>query len=146
MLKQRKTVITYGTFDLFHIGHLNILKRARMLGDRLIVGISTDSFNLTKNKKTVIPYDERAEIIRHLRFVDQVIPESCWEQKHKDIIQHNVDIFVMGHDWEGKFDSLSTLCNVKYLPRTKGISTTKIKSSLKRHKEPQTVSKKLALP
>ena len=139
MLKQRKTVITYGTFDLFHIGHLNILKRARMLGDRLIVGISTDSFNLKKNKKTVIPYDERAEIIRHLRFVDQVIPESCWEQKHKDIIQHNVDIFVMGHDWEGKFDSLSTLCNVKYLPRTKGISTTKIKSSLRRHKEPQTV-------
>ena len=139
MLKQRKTVITYGTFDLFHIGHLNILKRARMLGDRLIVGISTDSFNLKKNKKTVIPYNERAEIIRHLRFVDQVIPESCWEQKHKDIIQHNVDIFVMGHDWEGKFDSLSTLCNVKYLPRTKGISTTKIKSSLKQHKEPQTV-------
>ncbi|MCK5918947.1 MAG: glycerol-3-phosphate cytidylyltransferase [Cocleimonas sp.] len=143
MQKQLKTVITYGTFDLFHIGHLNILKRAKMLGDRLIVGISTDTFNLQKNKKTVIPYSERAEIISHLRFVDQVIPESCWEQKHKDIIQHNVDIFVMGHDWEGKFDSLSALCNVKYLPRTKGISTTKIKSSLKQHKEPQ-VSKLVA--
>jgi glycerol-3-phosphate cytidylyltransferase len=132
--KQTITVITYGTFDLFHIGHLKILKRAKMLGDRLIVGISTDSFNLQKNKKTVIPYHERAEIIKHLQFVDQVIPESCWEQKHRDIIQHNVDIFVMGHDWEGKFDSLSTLCKVKYLPRTKGISTTKIKNCLKNNK------------
>ena len=144
MQKQLKTVITYGTFDLFHIGHLNILKRAKMLGDRLIVGISTDSFNLQKNKKTLIPYSERAEIIRHLRFVDQVIPESCWEQKHKDIIQNNVDIFVMGHDWEGKFDSLSSLCKVKYLPRTKGISTTKIKSSLRKQKESQAVLKQLA--
>jgi glycerol-3-phosphate cytidylyltransferase len=114
-----------------------------MLGDRLIVGISTDSFNLQKNKKTVIPYHERAEIIRHLRFVDQVIPESCWEQKHRDILQHNVDIFVMGHDWEGKFDSLSILCDVKYLPRTKGISTTKIKTHLKKHKDPKPLSTKL---
>ncbi|MCK5895248.1 MAG: glycerol-3-phosphate cytidylyltransferase [Cocleimonas sp.] len=143
MQQQTTTVITYGTFDLFHIGHLKLLKRAKMLGDRLIVGISTDSFNLQKNKKTVIPYEERAEIVRHLRFVDHVIPESCWEQKHRDIIQHNVDIFVMGHDWEGKFDTLSTLCNVNYLPRTKGISTTQIKAHLKKQKEPQSLSTQL---
>lgn len=143
MHKKTTTIITYGTFDLFHIGHLKLLKRAKMLGDRLIVGISTDSFNLQKNKKTVIPYHERAEIIRHLRFVDQVIPESCWEQKHRDILQHNVDIFVMGHDWEGKFDALSTLCDVEYLPRTKGISTTKIKTYLKKHQEPKPLSTKL---
>jgi glycerol-3-phosphate cytidylyltransferase len=143
--KQTITVITYGTFDLFHIGHLKILKRAKMLGDRLIVGISTDSFNLQKNKKTVIPYHERAEIIKHLQFVDQVIPESCWEQKHRDIIQHNVDIFVMGHDWEGKFDSLSTLCKVKYLPRTKGISTTKIKTYLKNNKDPLPLATQLTM-
>ncbi|MBE8233211.1 MAG: glycerol-3-phosphate cytidylyltransferase [Endozoicomonadaceae bacterium] len=130
MEKQVRTVITYGTFDLFHIGHLKILQRAKMLGDRLIVGISTDDFNLKKNKKTVIPYHERAEIISNIRFVDDVLPESSWEQKSNDIIQHNVDIFVMGHDWEGKFDFLSEYCEVTYLPRTKGISTTKIKTHL----------------
>jgi glycerol-3-phosphate cytidylyltransferase len=128
--KQARTVITYGTFDLFHIGHLKILQRAKMLGDRLIVGISTDDFNLKKNKKTVIPYHERAEIISNIRFVDDVLPESSWEQKSTDIIQNNVDIFVMGHDWEGKFDFLSEYCEVTYLPRTKGISTTKIKTHL----------------
>ncbi len=130
MEKQVRTVITYGTFDLFHIGHLKILQRAKMLGDRLIVGISTDDFNLKKNKKTVIPYHERAEIISNIKFVDDVLPESSWEQKSNDIIQHNVDIFVMGHDWEGKFDFLSEYCEVTYLPRTKGISTTKIKTHL----------------
>lgn len=137
MERQTTTVITYGTFDLFHIGHLKILQRAKMLGDKLIVGISTDSFNLKKNKKTVIPYHERAEIIGNIRFVDHVLPESNWEQKADDIIQHNVDIFVMGNDWEGEFDFLSHYCEVKYLPRTEGISTTKIKAHLQQHKEPQ---------
>jgi len=129
--RQRRTVITYGTFDLFHIGHLRILQRAKMLGDQLIVGISTDDFNLKKNKKTVIPYHERAEIISNIKYVDHVLPESSWEQKSHDIMQHNVDIFVMGHDWEGKFDFLSEYCEVTYLQRTKGISTTKIKTHLK---------------
>lgn len=137
MHKGPRTIITYGTFDLFHIGHLKILKRAKMLGDRLIVGISTDSFNLKKNKKTVIPYHERAEIISHIKFVDHVLPETNWEQKRNDIIKHNVDIFVMGNDWEGEFDFLSKYCEVKYLPRTKGISTTKIKKHLQHHTEPQ---------
>ena len=103
------------------------------MGDKLIVGISTDSFNLKKNKKTVIPYHERAEIINHIKFVDHVLPEKSWEQKYNDIIKHNVDIFVMGNDWEGEFDFLSKYCEVKYLPRTKGISTTKIKNHLKSH-------------
>ncbi|MCK5903025.1 MAG: glycerol-3-phosphate cytidylyltransferase [Cocleimonas sp.] len=128
--KKEITIITYGTFDLFHIGHLKLLKRAKRLGDKLIVGISTDAFNLQKNKKTVIPYHERAEIIKNIRVVDAVFPESDWEQKRQDILQHNVDIFVMGNDWQGKFDSLSDLCQVTYLARTKGISTTKIKTHL----------------
>lgn len=130
MERQKRTVITYGTFDLFHIGHLKILQRAKMLGDRLIVGISTDDFNLKKNKKTVIPYHERAEIISKIKYVDHVLPECSWEQKSNDIVKHNVDVFVMGHDWEGKFDFLSEYCEVTYLPRTKGISTTKIKTHL----------------
>ena len=133
MHKKPITILTYGTFDLFHIGHLKILKRAKMMGDQLIVGISTDSFNLKKNKKTVIPYHERAEIINHIEFVDHVLPEKSWEQKYNDIIKYNVDVFVMGNDWEGEFDYLSQYCEVKYLPRTKGISTTKIKNHLKLH-------------
>lgn len=130
MERREITVLTYGTFDLFHIGHLRILQRAKMLGDHLIVGISTDDFNLKKNKKTVIPYHERAEIISKIEYVDCVLPEACWEQKTDDIIRNNVDVFVMGHDWEGKFDFLSDYCEVIYLPRTKGISTTKIKTHL----------------
>lgn len=124
------TIITYGTFDMFHIGHLRLLQRLRNLGDRLVVGISTDEFNETKGKKTLIPYEQRAEIITGLSCVDLIIPEECWEQKVDDIKKHNVAIFAMGDDWRGKFDFLSEHCEVRYLTRTQDISTTQLKRSL----------------
>jgi glycerol-3-phosphate cytidylyltransferase len=126
-----KKVLTYGTFDMFHIGHLNLLKRAKMLGDYLIVGVSSDEFNEVKGKKTVIPFNERKEIVSAIRYVDMVIEEYSWEQKIKDIKKYSIDIFVMGDDWEGKFDFLKEYCEVVYLPRTKNISTTQIKNCLK---------------
>lgn len=125
-----KKVITYGTFDLFHIGHLNILKRARELGDYLVVAVSSDKFNAIKGKKAYHSIEDRVEILKAISFVDEVIVEEHWEQKVNDIKEHNIDIFVMGHDWEGKFDFLNEYCEVKYLPRTEGISTTKIKEDL----------------
>lgn len=125
-----KTVITYGTFDMFHIGHLNLIKRLLPLGERLIVAVSTDEFNAIKGKKTLIPYEQRAEIIANIKGVDLVIPENNWEQKPYDIQHYGVDIFAMGNDWEGKFDRLKTYCDVIYLPRTEDISTTEIKKSL----------------
>ena len=124
------TVLTYGTFDLFHIGHLNLLKRARSYGDRLIVGVSTDSFNLLKGKKTIIPYKDRAEIVRNIRYVDEVIPEENWEQKVSDIKNYAINTFIIGDDWQGKFDDLKSHCEVIYLPRTTGVSTTGLKDSL----------------
>lgn len=126
-----KTVITYGTFDLFHIGHLKLLKRLASLGERLIVGVSTDDFNSIKGKKTVIPFDERIEIIQALECVDIAIPESNWEQKLSDINKYNVDILAMGGDWEGKFDNFSSECKILYLPRTDGISSTQLKQKLR---------------
>lgn len=120
-------VITYGTFDLLHIGHIHLLRRAKELGDYLIVGISTDEFNTIKSKEAYYPYKERKEIVEAVRYVDQVIPERTWEQKITDIKYYNVSYLVMGSDWEGKFDYLSEYCDVVYLPRTEGISTTKIK-------------------
>lgn len=126
-----KVVITYGTFDMFHIGHLKLLERLKELGDRLIVGVSTDEFNAEKGKKTLIPYAQRAEIVSAIKFVDLVIPEHDWDQKVEDIKKHNANIFAMGHDWEGKFDHLREHCNVKYLPRTEGVSTTELKQSLR---------------
>ncbi|MBN2788881.1 MAG: glycerol-3-phosphate cytidylyltransferase [Candidatus Delongbacteria bacterium] len=126
-----KKVITYGTFDLFHIGHLNILKRAKALGDYLVVAVSTDEFNLIKDKVCTYPYEERAAIVEALKYVDEVIPENNWEQKIKDVQNHNIDIFVMGNDWVSKFDFLKEYCQVVYLPRTDGISTTEIKNGLK---------------
>jgi len=126
----KKIVITYGTFDIFHIGHLNLLKRAKELGDYLIVGLSTDEFNELKGKKTLFPYEHRVEIIKSLRYVDLVIPETCWEQKIDDVKKYNVDIFVMGEDWKGRFDFLKEYCEVIYLPRTEGVSTTQLKKSL----------------
>lgn len=120
-------VLTYGTFDLFHIGHLRLLERARRLGDRLIVGVSTDDFNAEKGKKTAIPFDERRNIVASLRCVDAVIPEQCWDQKRLDIKDHDISIMVMGDDWEGQFDFLSDICSVVYLSRTDGISTTYLK-------------------
>ncbi|GAA1340975.1 adenylyltransferase/cytidyltransferase family protein [Arthrobacter roseus] len=125
-----KTVITYGTFDLFHIGHLNILKRLRGLGDRLIVGVSTDSFNAQKGKRPLVPFEHRLEIVKSLRFVDEAIEENSWEQKLTDISAYDVDIFGIGEDWKGKFDSLGERVEVVYLPRTSGISTTEMKRIL----------------
>jgi glycerol-3-phosphate cytidylyltransferase len=125
-----KTVLTYGTFDLFHIGHLNILKRLSALGDRLIVGVSTDEFNALKGKKPVVPFDQRIEIVRSIRYVDEAIPEDRWEQKREDIARYGVDVFGIGEDWKGKFDDLGDSVEVVYLPRTSGISTTEMKRVL----------------
>ena len=129
--KKFKTVLTYGTFDLLHYGHLEILRRASLLGDKLIVGISTDEFNELKGKTCVLSYEKRKELLESLDYVDKVIPENNWEQKVSDIKDNDVDIFVMGSDWEGKFDELNEFCKVIYFPRTKGVSTTKLKSILK---------------
>lgn len=125
-----KTVITYGTFDLLHVGHIRLLKRLRSLGDQLIVGISSDEFNAIKGKKSFFSYEERAEIVESCKYVTSVFPEHHWEQKKSDITKHNADIFAMGDDWEGKFDELSSICDVVYLPRTEDISTTDIKKAL----------------
>ena len=126
-----KKVITYGTYDLLHVGHVNLLKRARALGDHLTVALSTDEFNtLQKSKHTYYSYSEREAILRSIRYVDEVIPESSWDQKADDIKRLGIDVLVMGDDWTGKFDHLSPYCEVIYLPRTPDISTTRIKSDL----------------
>ena len=127
-----KRVITYGTFDLIHYGHINLLERAKKLGDYLIVGLSTNEFNAEKNKKCYFSYEERKRRLEALRVVDLVIPEESWEQKRKDIQMYQIDTFVMGDDWKGKFDDLKDLCEVVYLERTPEVSTTKIKDELKR--------------
>lgn len=129
-----KRVITYGTFDLLHWGHIRLLKRAKALGDYLIVALSSDEFNEVKLKKAYHNYDERKMMLEAIRYVDLVIPEHNWEQKRFDIKRYEVDIFVMGDDWQGRFDELHDLCEVVYLPRTEGISTTKIKNDLEEHK------------
>lgn len=126
-----KRVITYGTFDMLHTGHINILERAKALGDYLIVGVSSDEFNELKGKKSYYTFEQRKQILEAVRYVDLVIKEDNWEQKLKDVKEHDVDIFVMGDDWEGKFDFLKENCEVVYLPRTEGISTTQIKSDMK---------------
>ena len=125
--ENEKIVVTYGSFDLFHIGHLNLLKRLKGLGSQLFVGVSTDEFNLIKGKKTVVPYVARAQIVEAIEFVDGVFPEENWEQKQQDIVRLGAHIFAMGDDWVGKFDHLSTHCEVVYLPRTLDVSTTEIK-------------------
>lgn len=122
-----QTVITYGTFDLFHVGHLRLLQRCRSLGTRLVVGCSTDEFNTIKGKSSVVRYEHRAEILRGCRYVDEVFPEHNWDQKPNDIQKWNADVFVMGDDWVGHFDHLSALCTVTYLSRTQDISTTDLK-------------------
>ncbi|WP_044339937.1 glycerol-3-phosphate cytidylyltransferase [Rossellomorea aquimaris] len=126
-----KNIITYGTFDLLHPGHINILKNAKDLGDYLIVGLSTDEFNDLKGKKSFYTFDQRRQILESIKYVDKVIPECDWEQKIEDIITYNIDTFVMGSDWVGKFDDLDKWCNVKYFNRTPGISTTIIKKKIK---------------
>lgn len=125
-----KVVITYGTFDLFHVGHVRLLKRLKTLGDKLIVGISSDEFNEIKGKKAFFSYGERAEIVKSCRYVDDVFPEYNWEQKVEDVIKYNASIFAMGDDWIGKFDYLKEHCDVVYLSRTEDISTTEIKQKL----------------
>jgi glycerol-3-phosphate cytidylyltransferase len=127
-----RTVITYGTFDLLHVGHLNLLRRAKALGDRLVVALSTDEFNMNmKNKRTVIPYADRRHMLEALRCVDLVIPEENWEQKALDVQRYQIDTFVMGDDWVGKFDFLNDYCNVVYLPRTEAISSTELKRHIR---------------
>lgn len=125
-----RKVITYGTFDLLHVGHVRLFERLRGLGDHLTVGVSTDEFNLGKGKRSVFSYEDRSEIVRGIRFVDEVIPESSWEQKRRDIVERGVSVFAIGSDWKGHFDDLSDVCQVLYLDRTEGISTTAIKSTL----------------
>lgn len=125
-----RKVITYGTFDLFHVGHLNILRRAKELGDYLVVAVSSDKFNESKGKKAYHSVEDRVKILKSIKYVDEVILEESWGQKPIDIKKHSIDVFVMGHDWTGKFDELKEYCEVVYLPRTKGISTTKIKNDL----------------
>jgi glycerol-3-phosphate cytidylyltransferase len=129
-MKTQTTVITYGTFDMFHIGHLRLLQRLQQMGDRLIVGVSTDAFNAIKEKKTLIPYEQRAEIVSNIKGVNRVIPETNWEQKIDDIQKYDVNTFAIGEDWRGKFDFLKDYCEVVYLERTKDISTTQLKKSL----------------
>jgi glycerol-3-phosphate cytidylyltransferase len=126
----KKTIITYGTFDMFHIGHLKLLQRLKNMADELIVAVSTDEFNTLKGKKVMISYANRAEIVENIKCVDQVIPEHNWEQKIGDIKKYNIDVFAMGDDWRGEFDFLKEYCEVVYLERTKDISTTQLKKSL----------------
>lgn len=126
-----KRVITYGTFDLLHYGHIELLRRARALGDYLVVALSTDEFNWNcKQKRCYFPYEERKRMLEAIRYVDLVIPEENWEQKCTDVARYHIDIFTIGDDWTGKFDFLKPQCQVVYLPRTPEISTTKIKEDL----------------
>lgn len=125
-----RKVITYGTFDLLHYGHINLLKRAKELGDYLIVALSTNEFNGIKGKRCYFPYEERKKLIESIRYVDLVIPENSWEQKIENVKEFKVDTLVMGDDWKGKFDFLNGYCEVVYLSRTPEISTTKIKKDL----------------
>lgn len=125
-----KRVITYGTYDLLHYGHIELLRRAREMGDYLIVALSTDEFNRIKNKKSYYNYEQRKMMLESIRYVDLVIPEDDWGQKERDVECYDVDTFVMGHDWEGEFDFLKDKCEVIYLKRTEGISTTQIKKEL----------------
>lgn len=123
-----KKIITYGTFDTFHFGHLELLSRASKLGDHLIVGLSSDQFNQTKNKKSKFDFKKRQSWLKQIKCVNQIISEENWQQKADDIIKYNIDTLVMGSDWTDKFDHLSNLCEIIYLPRTSGISTTLIKN------------------
>lgn len=125
-----RRVLTYGTYDLMHYGHIRLLKRAKQHGDYLIVAVSTDEFNAIKGKKAYHDYETRKKMLEAIRYVDLVIPENGWDQKLEDVLEYKVDVFCMGDDWEGKFDHLKGHCEVEYLPRTEGISTSKIKNDL----------------
>ena len=126
-----KRVITYGTFDLLHYGHINILRRAKELGDYLIVGLSTDEFNMIKGKKSFFSFEQRKQLLESIRYVDLVIPEENWRQKISDCKLYQVDRFVIGDDWKGKFDYLKDYgIDVIYLTRTPEISSTQIKKEI----------------
>lgn len=127
-----KRILTYGTFDLLHYGHIRILKRAKEMGDYLVVALSTDEFNATKGKKAYHSYETRKKMLEAIRYVDLVIPENNWEQKIQDILDYKIDVCVMGSDWAGsdKFDYLKEYCDVVFLERTPGISTSQIKNDL----------------
>lgn len=125
-----RRVITYGTYDLLHYGHIELLRRARALGDYLVVALSSDEFNAGKDKKAYFPYADRKRMLEAIRYVDLVIPEHTWEQKVDDIQRYHIDTFVMGDDWTGKFDELREHCEVVYLTRTPEISTTQIKANI----------------
>lgn len=127
-----KTVLTYGTFDLLHYGHIELLKKAKALADggKLIIGLSSDEFNNQKGKEAHQKYEKRLELLNAIVYVDMIIPENNWEQKVDDIKKYNVDTFVMGNDWEGKFDDLKEHCDVIYFPRTKSISSTSVKKAI----------------
>lgn len=127
-----KRILTYGTFDLLHYGHIRLLKRAKALGDYLIVALSTDEFNELKGKKAYHNYEKRKLMLEAIRYVDLVIPENTWEQKKSDVLDYHVDVVVMGDDWAGsdKFDYLKEYCDIVFLPRTEGVSTTQIKQDL----------------
>jgi glycerol-3-phosphate cytidylyltransferase len=127
----RRTILTYGSFDLFHVGHLNLLERLKALGDYLVVGVSTDEFNAGKGKQTIVPFADRIRIVQAMKCVDLAIPESRWDQKVDDIRTHGVSVFGMGADWTGKFDELRQYCEVVYLPRTEDISSTHLKGLLR---------------
>lgn len=127
-----KKVITYGTFDLLHYGHINLFRRARELGDYLIVAISSDMFNESKGKKSFFNLEQRMEMVKAIRYVDEIIVEDNWEQKERDIKEKDISILVMGDDWSGKFDYLKDMCQVVYLPRTPEVSTTLIRQKLKK--------------
>ena len=130
-----KRIITYGTFDLLHYGHINLLRRAKALGDYLVVGLSTDEFNWnSKHKKCYFCYEKRKQLLEAIRYVDLVIPEENWEQKTSDVELYKIDTFVIGDDWKGKFDFLKSQCEVVYLEGTPEISTTQIKKDLEKLK------------
>ncbi|MBC9245738.1 glycerol-3-phosphate cytidylyltransferase [Paracoccus sp. 11-3] len=126
-----RRVITYGTFDTMHHGHIRLLRRAKSLGDYLIVALSTDEFNLLKGKRAAFSFEERKEDLEAIRFVDLVIPEQEWEQKVRDVDNYHVDVFAIGDDWKGKFDFLKDQCEVVYLPRTPLISSTSIRGMMR---------------
>lgn len=138
-----KKVITYGTFDLLHIGHIKLLKRARNLGDYLIVAISTDDFNKIKNKDCFMSFENRKTVLEAIRYVDEVISEENWEQKKSDIQKYHINTFVMGDDWKGKFDELKEFCEVVYLPRTENISTTLLKDNIAKKIKDNHLTKKI---
>jgi glycerol-3-phosphate cytidylyltransferase len=125
-----KRVITYGTFDLMHNGHIKLLQRAKALGDFLIVGLSTDQFNTKKHKDSFLSYEHRKSVLEAIRYVDLVIPEESWEQKVEDIKKYEINTFTIGDDWDGEFDYLKDICEIVYLKRTDGISSTMVKKDI----------------